>query len=31
MAAGAPAQSVPISAGEDTLHARITVGFGTAN
>jgi uncharacterized protein YggE len=31
MAAAALGQSVPISAGEDTLQARITVGFATAN
>jgi uncharacterized protein YggE len=30
MAAAAPAQ-VPISAGEDTLHVEITVGFAVAN
>ena len=28
-AVGAPAAAVPIAAGEDTLHIRITVGFAT--
>jgi uncharacterized protein YggE len=27
MAAAAPAAPVPISAGEDTLHVNITMGF----
>jgi uncharacterized protein YggE len=31
MAAGAPMAPVPISAGEDALHVRITVGFAIAN
>jgi uncharacterized protein YggE len=31
MAAAAPAQTVPISAGEDSLHVRITVGFATSD
>jgi uncharacterized protein YggE len=31
MAAAAPAASVPISVGEDSLQVRITVGFATAN